>query len=109
MRHRRRRRSLRDTSGAWCRDGNHVLALSEHPSERQLPGRDAFRIGDLAHTGHELEVLGEALPLKTWMVPAEVTLGKSSGELKLPDKKPRPSGEYATNPPPVRFRYCHFD
>src|SRR5262249_51439961 len=55
-----------------ARDRSDVLALAQHPRERELTGRRALLGGDLAHAVDELEVALEVLALEARVVGAEV-------------------------------------
>src|SRR3954454_11920372 len=63
---------VRDPLGAGDRDD--VLALCQHPRKRELAGRDALLLGELADLRGEALVALEVLSDETRIAPAEVAL-----------------------------------
>ncbi len=73
--------------------GDDVVALGEHPGERELAGGDALLGGDLLDPLDQLQVALEVLALEARVDAAEVVLGQVvDASWKRPVRKPRPSG-----------------
>ena len=55
-------------------DRHQILALGQHPGDRQLRRSDPLLLGDLGELGRELQVRVEVLPAEARAVPPEVVL-----------------------------------
>src|SRR6185312_3509630 len=75
-----------DMLGAGDRDD--VLALRQHPGERQLRGRAALLLSHLLDFADERDVLLEILPLEARVIAAEIVLGEVVRRLELAGEEP---------------------
>ena len=75
-----------------ARDRHDVLALRQHPGERQLPGVQPLRRRDRLDPRHEVEVLLEVLALEARRLPAPVVGLEIVGRADLAGQEARPSG-----------------
>ena len=75
--------------------GRHVVALGEHPGERELAGRAALLVGELADLVDQREVGVERLALEAREVRRApgVALVERVRRVMAPVRMPRPSGE----------------
>ena len=55
-----------------ARNGNDVVALGEHPGERELRGGAALRGSHLLYVLNERQIASEILVLKQWRLPTEI-------------------------------------
>ena len=83
--------------------GDDVVALREHPGQRELAGRAALarrRARARASTRREVGLEGLALEAREVPPARSRPAPASLGSVMAPVRKPRPSGEYGTRPMP---------